>query len=84
MGYIYIAPHIVGNASNWGYCYDSDRVEKSTPTAALRYGLKQVGSDDFWVAEMKDKKIVALYTASGLTKRDDQEEIDDIHKEWGL
>lgn len=77
--YIYIAPHIVGSLKNLGYCYDTDREEKDSREEAQRYGEEQLEHDDFWVAEIRNGKVVALY--SGEEKRDDPQEVKDVNKE---
>ncbi len=85
--YIYIAPHLVGNASSYGYCYDTDYERYNTPKRAVKALWKAIGSDDGWVAEVNSKgKVLNLYNASEdplRDKRDDQEEIDSINKEYG-
>lgn len=86
--YIYIAAHLVGNPSNYGYCYDSDRERYSTPKQAAKALWRAIGSDDGWVAKVDSKgKVIELYNASEdplRDKRSDQEEIDEINKEWGF
>jgi hypothetical protein len=80
--FIYLAPHIVGNAENYGYCYDTDWEEKTTRLSAQKHGEKVLEHDDFWVAELRDRKVIALY--SGDEKREDQEEVDDVNKGLAL
>jgi len=81
--FIYVQPHIVGNPSNWGYCYDSDRKEFRTKAGARNHGIKEVGSDDFWIAEMKDGRVFSL-SNSDMQIRHDNEEVEELNKEWAL
>lgn len=87
--YVYLVPHIVGNAEKYGYCYDSDWKTFETREAAQRHGEEETGSDDFWVAEIEhplgspiNRKVVALY--SGERKRTSMKEVDAVNDEFGF
>jgi hypothetical protein len=79
--FIYVAPHVVGTAESWGYCYDTDFVKNDTRELAQKHGERTLGHDDFLVAELTDGKFVALY--SGNEKRTDPKELERINKEFG-
>ncbi len=59
--YNHIAPQIVGNADKWGYAYYFDNVYFSSVKKARTEGIKERGHDDFFVAEFKGEKCVAVH-----------------------
>lgn len=80
--FIYIAPHIVGNASEWGYCYDSDLKEFKTKEEAERHALRTLGHDDFWIGEIKNGKVISLY--SGEKKRTNKKNLKEINEKFSF
>lgn len=82
--FMYLAPHLVGNLENYGYCYDTDNEMFSTLKAAQKHGLKTLEHDDFWIAEMQNGKCVALYDSDLEKRLDNKDEITDVNKELAL
>ena len=57
--YMYAAPHIVGTPGRWGYGWEFGENLK-TKRAAKAQGYRDLGHDDFIVAEW-DKKCIAVH-----------------------
>ena len=82
--YMYVAPHIVGNAEVHGYCYDTDNVKFSTLKKAVNHGLKTLEHDDFWVAEMKGDRVIKLYNRDAEARVESEKEVNDVNDEFGV
>lgn len=75
-GFQWVAPQIVGSASDWGYSYRCSDDRYPTAKKAFAAGIDELDHDDFVVAEWKNDKIVAVYT-------DPDKKRADLLKEYG-
>lgn len=86
-GFMWAAPQIVGNATKWDYSYTCSSETYKTLKQAFKAGWKELGHDDFIIAQWKDDKVIAVYAgAEKSDKRDDllEDYGDGIMREYGL
>lgn len=58
--YIVVQSHIVGNLEHYEFTYSSDGIRNPTYDEAVAHGLEATGHDDWWIAEVEGRRLVAL------------------------
>lgn len=84
-GFMWVAPHLVGSAAQYGYAYDCSDERYPTAKKAFDAGIEQLEHDDFVVAEWKNDKIVAMYSEPNKKRADLLKEYGKgVMREYGL
>lgn len=81
-GWIVVQVQIVGSIEKWDHSYTSDLVYHPSRHAAIRYGIRRLGHDDFLIVLVEGGAVKVA--AWQFEDHDDAEQVEDIARQLAL